>query len=58
MLADLQGFDLHTDQNNLIYIFDPTSVVSDLSETTLRKVLRWAVLLYVYNYTCIHIKGE
>ena len=26
-----KGFDLYTDQNNLIYIFDATSVVSDIS---------------------------
>lgn len=57
LLADPCGFDLHTDHNKLIYIFDPTSAVTDISQTTIRKVLRWAVRLSVYNYTCIHIKG-
>ena len=57
LLADPQGFDLYTDHNNLIYIFDPTSVVTDISQTTIRKVLRWAVRLSVYNYTCVHING-
>jgi transposase InsO family protein len=51
------GFDLFTDHNNLIFLFDPLSVVPDLSQTSLRKVLRWAVQLSVYNYTCVHIKG-
>lgn len=58
ILADPQGFGLHTDQNSLIYIFDTTSVVSDRNQIVVRKVLRWAVRLAVYNYTCIHIKGE
>lgn len=46
------------DHNNLIFLFDPISVVSDMSQITLRKVLRWAVRLSVYNYTCFHIKGD
>lgn len=29
----------------------------DLSQTIIRNVLRWAVRLSVYKYTCIHIKG-
>ena len=57
LAATPDGFDLYTDRNNLIFLFDPLSVVSDLSQTTLRKVLRWAVLLSMYNYTCFHIKG-
>ena len=57
LLADPQGFDLYTDHNNLIYIFDPTSVVTDISQTTIQKVLRWAVRLSVYKYTCVHING-
>ena len=55
--ATPSGFDLYTDHNNLIFLFDPLSVVPDLSQTTLRKVLRWAVRLSIYNYTCFHIKG-
>ncbi len=55
--ADPKGFDLFTVHNNLIFIFDPTSVAADLSQTTIRKVLRWAVRLSVYNYTCVHTKG-
>lgn len=51
------GFDLYTDHNNLIFIFDPLSVVPDLSQNTVRKVLRWAIRLSLYNYTCFHIRG-
>lgn len=58
LVADPQGFDLFTGHNNLIYIFDPTFIVTDISQTTIRKVLRWAVRLSVYNYVCIHIAGD
>ena len=51
------GFDLFTDHNNLIFIFDPLSLSPDLSQTSIRKVVRWAVRLCAYNYTCIHISG-
>lgn len=57
LAATPSGFDLFTDHNNLIFLFDPLSVVPDMSQTTLRKVLRWAVRLSMYNYTCFHIKG-
>ena len=55
--ATPDGFDLVTDHNNLIFLFDPLSVMPDMTQTSLRKVLRWAVRLSVYNYTCFHIKG-
>ena len=57
IVATPEGFDLYTDHNNLIFLFDPLFVVADLSQGTLRKVLRWAVKLSMYNYTCFHIKG-
>lgn len=57
LVANPDGFDLFTDHNNLIFLFDPLAVRADLSQNTLRKVLRWAVHLSYYNYTCIHIKG-
>ena len=49
LLADPHFYDLYTDQNNVIYIFKPTSVVTDISQTTIRKVLRWVVRLSMYN---------
>lgn len=57
LLATTDGFDLFTDHKNLIFLFDPLAVVTDMSQTTLRKVLRWAVRLSAYNYTCVHISG-
>ena len=40
LLAAPDGFDLHTDHHNLIFIFDPTAVANDLSQSSFRKVLR------------------
>ena len=37
----------HSDHNNLVFIFDPLAVVPDLCKTSLRKVLLWAVNLYI-----------
>ncbi len=58
LVATPAGLYLYTDHNNLIFLFDPLAVVEDMSQSSLRKVLRWAVKLSVYNYTCYHIKGE
>ena len=38
-------FDLYTDHNNLIFIFDPLAVMPDIGQAALRKVLRWALRL-------------
>lgn len=53
-----EGFDLFTDHNNLIFIFNPLTLVSDLSQSSIKKLIRWAVLLSYYNYICIHISGN
>ncbi len=58
ILATPQGFDLSTDQNNLIFMFDPLSVQPDLSLSSEKKVLRWAVMMCMYNYVCGHIEGK
>lgn len=58
IVATPDGFDLYTDHKNLIFLLDPRSMVPDLSATSLRKVLRWAVRLSMYRYTCYHIKGD
>lgn len=42
------GFDLFTDHNNLIFIFDPLSLHPDVGLSSLGKVLRWAVRLSAY----------
>lgn len=54
MLAVDKGFDLCTDHNYLIFFFDSTPAVANLSQTTLRKVLRWDICLSIYIYTCVH----
>lgn len=58
LCAGPQGFVLYTEHNNLIFLFNPLMVVPDLSQTALRKVLRWAVCLSPYAYTCMQIKGD
>lgn len=45
LAATPADFELYTDPNNLIYLFDPLSIVPEMSQTTHRKVLRWAVRL-------------
>ena len=57
LLATPDGFDLHRDHQNFIFLFYPLAVVPDLSVSSTRKVLRWAVRLSMYNYTCLHIKA-
>lgn len=58
LLATDRGFDLFTDHNNLVFLFDPTTAIADISQTPPRKVLRWAVRLSAYKYNCIHIPGS
>lgn len=52
-----KGFDLFTDHNNLIFISDPLSLVPDLSQASMRKVIRWAVRRSIYYYECTHLSG-
>lgn len=48
LLAATDGLDLYTGHHNLFFLFDPLAVVSDLSISSTRKVLRWAVQLSMY----------
>lgn len=57
LLASERGFDLYTGHNNLVLLFDPTSVVADLSQTALQKVLRWVVRLSTCTNMCIRVPG-
>eukprot|EP00737_Agarophyton_chilense_P002334 gb/GEZJ01002651.1/.p1 GENE.gb/GEZJ01002651.1/~~gb/GEZJ01002651.1/.p1 ORF type:complete len:320 (+),score=20.64 gb/GEZJ01002651.1/:2674-3633(+) len=57
LVATPAGFDLFTDHNNLVFIFDPLSIIPDLSQSSTRKLLRWAVGLSSYSYNCLHIQG-
>lgn len=51
------GFDLLTHQINLIFVFNPLSLVPDLSQSSTRKFLRCAVCLSAYSYTSFNISG-
>lgn len=51
-------FDLYPDHHNLIFILYPLSFLPDLAAPGIREVLRWAVRLRIYNYDCMHIRGE
>ena len=47
LVAIPAGFDLYTDRNNLIFVLDPLIVVEVMSQSSIRKVLQWAVKLSV-----------
>ena len=57
LVSTPDGFDLYTDHNNIIFIFDPLALKPDLAQSSVKKVLRWAVRMSMYNYVCMHIKG-
>lgn len=52
-----EGLALHADHHNLIFIFETLSLLPDLSASSIRKVLRWAVRICTYNYVSMHISG-
>lgn len=52
------GFDLITDHNNLIFIFDLLDIMPDICKATKLKMLRWSVRLSAYNYVCFQIVDE
>lgn len=58
LLETPEGFDLFTDQNNLIFISDPLSVVPKLSQTGIWNFLRGTERLSHFAYTFFHIIGE
>lgn len=58
LTATTCAFDQYPDHVKLLSIFGPLSIVPDLSETSLRKFLRWAVRSSTYSYTWCHIKVE
>lgn len=58
LVAIAEGFPLLTSHDHLAFIFDPLGIVTDLSQTSIRKVLLWAVLLSSYNYAFYHISGD
>lgn len=57
ILLATEGFDLSTDHNDLIFIFEPASYVPDLGQAATRKAICWAVHISSNNYECLHIAG-
>lgn len=57
-VATSDCFQLHMDQETLVFVFDPLSALSDLSQTITRRVLRWTVRLRVDAFTYLHIKEK
>lgn len=58
VLATNRCLDLFTNHKNLFFLFNPTAIVADLSQTTMRVTLRWGVCLSAYNYIYVHIPGS
>lgn len=55
--ATSDGFlSIYRSQQSL-YLFDSLLFVPDISQTILRKVLREAIRLCTYDYTCVDIRG-
>lgn len=50
ILACPISYDLFTDHNILLYLFDPLTFVPDLTKVTMRKVSPWAVHIPLYNF--------
>lgn len=50
LVATPDGFDIYTDHHNIIFIPHPLSQMPNLSQISIKKVLRWAVLMNMYNY--------
>lgn len=53
-----EGSDLYTNHDNLICLSDSVALMPDIAQAVTRKVLRWVVRIFVYIYTCVHIRGE
>lgn len=51
-------FYFYKDHNNPIFLLDPLAVVDDMSQSSRRKVLLWAVKLSAYYSTPYHSKVE
>lgn len=56
LLATSAGFGLFTDNHHSNFLFDPLAAVSDLTQTSSLKVLRWDVRMSAYNYSGVHIR--
>ena len=58
LLIRRKGFSIFTDHRNLIYIFNPSAVISAVSKPTADRLERWAVYLRGFTYDVHHIPGD
>lgn len=56
-ICDVRRFRTFSGHHNLMFLFDPLSIVADLCKTSHRKLQGWAIKFSAYDYTCVHIKG-
>lgn len=57
LLSRSKAFDPSTDHDNLVFTFNPFSLVPGLSQASMWKVICKAVRLSIYNNECIHLSG-
>ena len=58
LLLRNRGFHLFTDHRNLQYIFDPTSVDSNIARYQADKLQRWSMVLASFKYEIEFVSGE
>jgi len=58
LLMREQGFHLFTDHSNLVFLYHPQRSNIRMNKTIYSKVQRWSLILSMYEYTIVHIKGE
>lgn len=58
VVAMPSSIEFYTDHNNLTVLFDSLEIAPEMSQTSLKKLLRWDVRLSMCRYTLYHIKGE
>jgi len=58
LLMREQGFHLFTDHSNLVFLYHPQRSNIRMNKTIYSKVQRWSLILSMFEYTIVHIKGE
>lgn len=58
LLAPFGGSDPFSDYKNLIFLFNPMSLIADVSQGELSKGLRCTLCPTLFRYTFFHINGN
>lgn len=53
--ASRRRLNLYTGHNNPVFLFNPLSTTTNLSQTTLQKVLRWSIFLSAHTNIYVHV---